>query len=212
MRCAKILIADDDRLIVATVEAGLKQAGYKVISATTGTEAIEKCSQEMPDLAILDMRLPDMTGVDTARKISGKGADIEVPFIFLSAYDDPDIVNQAVESGALGYLMKPIDVNRMVPSIEAALSRATELKKLKMAEINLTTALASGRETSIAIGLIMERYRLSEDESFDLLRYNARSQRRKLIEVASSIVRATESINLPRNSRCTPKPNPKSTT
>ncbi len=193
MSKAKILIADDERLILATLGLGLRDAGYDVLEATSGEEAVELCEKENPDLAILDVNMPPgINGITAAREIREKTS---VPVIFLSAYGDDKIVQQAVEEGALGYLVKPVDVPKITPSIEAALVRSRELKKLRHSEIHLNIALQSGRERSVAIGMIMERYRLSEEEAFESLRSLARRQRRKLDEVAKEVVAASGTLH-----------------
>lgn len=197
----KILIADDERLILATIGMGLRDAGYEVIEVDSGKGAVETCVREQPDLAILDVNMPDMTGIEAAQQIKEQTA---VPFIFLSAYDDEKIVKQAVDQGALGYLVKPIDVSKLIPSVEAALKQASEFHKLKERESNLSTALESGRETSMAIGVMMERFHLDEEQAFERLRDLARKQRRKIAELSMELIQAVEAYN-----RFAPASNPK---
>ncbi len=186
------MIVDDDRLILATLSKGLQNAGYDVRGADSGAEALRLCSEKIPDLVMLDARMPGMSGMEVAAELFLKS----IPFIFLSAYGDHAIVKEAIEQGAYSYLVKPLDVPQIVPMIEAALARSAELKQLKLAEQNLNVALSRGRATSVAIGLIMERYRLTTDEAFDVLRQYARSQRRRLDEVAAQMVSAAEDINI----------------
>ncbi|MEJ2507970.1 MAG: response regulator [Gammaproteobacteria bacterium] len=189
----RLLLADDDRLVLATMGQGLRDAGYEILEATDGEAAVRLCESEGPDLAILDMRMPGMTGVEAAHYIREK---TDVPFMFLSAYGDKEVVQLAVEEGALGYLVKPLDIPQLVPSIEAALARADELRRLRKTEHDLTNALEGGRETSMAIGLIMERYRLTRQTAFEALRFHARSKRRKLVTVASEFLDSAESLCL----------------
>lgn len=193
MTKTRILIADDDRVILTTLAESLADFGYEVLTAANGKEAVALCRQERPDLAILDVRMPEMTGIEAARHIR---ADPETPVVFLSAYGDSDVVRQAVEEGALGYLVKPVDTSQIVPTIEAALARGQELKEFKEAKAHLSRALEAGRETNVAIGLIMERYRLSVDGAFDVLRALARSQSREVSELARTLLQAGESLNL----------------
>jgi len=189
----QILIADDDRLVLVTLAKGLRQAGYNVHEASTGEEAIEFCREVNPDLAILDIRMPGMDGIEAARQLQ---EEYDTPFMIFSAYGENELVNQAVENGALGYLIKPLDIGQIVPAVEAALSRAKEIKTLQETETNLTTALSANRFTSIAVGIIMERYCLSSDDAFEKLRKYARSQRRKLAEVSEELVRASDILSL----------------
>jgi response regulator NasT len=141
------------------------------------------------------MRMPGRSGLDLARQLRETG---EVPFIFLTAYSEPDIVQRAAECGALGYVVKPVDMPQLVPAIEAALARAAELGKLRETEKQLQTALSESREVSMAIGLMMERRRLGRQQAFEMLRSTARSQRRKIGEVAQEVLAAAESLNIGR--------------
>lgn len=191
----RLLLADDDRLILATLGRGLRDVGFDVIEAVSGEEAVHLAKEKSPALAILDVRMPGLSGIETAQRLR---RETTVPFIFLSAYGDTDVVKQAAVEGALGYLLKPIDVPQMVPLIEAALARAAEIRALRENEAHLNTALAAGRETSVAVGLLMERKRLTLADAFETLRSYARSQRRKVQDVAGEMVRAAELLNSPK--------------
>jgi len=191
----RILIADDDRLILSTLSQGLRDAGYGVLEASDGKAAAHLCEAETPDLAILDVRMPTMSGVEAARLIR---QNTDVPILFLSAYSEMEIVTLAVKEGALGYLVKPVDMPQIAPAIETALARAAELKALRDSERSLNAALDSSREISMAVGLIMERYRLSQQAAFQTLRQYARSNRMKIKHVAEELLGAQDRLNIPR--------------
>lgn len=167
----KILVVDDDLAVLATISLGLRRAGYHVFQVDSGLPAIQICRREKPDLAILDMNLPDITGLQVAQTIH---SETSTPFIFLSAHSDEGLVKAAVEVGALGYLVKPVEVARIVPAIEVALKRADEIVQLRLGNANLGDESMLQRETDMAIGLIMERYQLDRAAAFDVLRANAR--------------------------------------
>lgn len=188
-----ILVMDDDEDTRAILEAGLTQNGYTVICTSCADEAFNACMNRKPDLAILDIFLPGESGIDVAVRIRNETG---VPFLFLSASDERNIVQQAVSAGALGYLVKPIDIFQLVPAVEAALVRATDIQALRDAQDNLSRAIADGRSTSIAVGLIMERFRVSEDESFNILRTQAHTQQRKIADLAEEIVEAAHRLNI----------------
>lgn len=192
-KLARILVVDDDRLILHTLAAGLRDAGYEVMAAEEGESALHLALEARPDLALLDIRLPAMSGPRIAAQLQQQCA---IPVVFLSAYSDAILVEQAVAAGALGYLVKPLDVAQIVPSIEAALARAAEISSLKQAEANLTRALGSSRSTSVAIGLLMERYGLSSEQAFEMLRSYARSRREKVAEAAARIIEAGTEIDM----------------
>jgi len=198
-----IVLADDDRLILSTLGHGLRSEGYEVFEAEDGDTAVALCKEKQPALALLDLRMPGVSGLEAARRLR---AETDVPFLFLSAYGDSEAVQQATEEGALGYLVKPIDLPQIIPSIEAALARAADIRDLRESEYHLNRALAQGRQTSVAVGVIMERHRLTERQAFDLLRNRARAQRRKVIDVAQELVDAVNLMNLSGEGKGDPKP------
>ena len=186
---ARILIVDDDRLVLATLGKGLRDAGYAVSEASDSAAALEQIAAHRPDLAILDIRMPDMLGTRLAERLA---TDHAVPFMFLSAYGDPELIDRASEIGALGYLVQPLDVPQIIPSIEAALARARQIQTLKNTGEQLSHALESGRETSIAVGILMERTGLDRQQAFSALRAHARAERRRVEHIALELVEATE--------------------
>ena len=188
-----ILLVEDDRLVLHTIARGLRIAGYRILEADSAEAAMDISMQDRPDLALLDMKLPGMSGLDFAHWLKNTQG---VPFVFLSAYDDAAIVENAAELGALGYLVKPVDVPLMLPTIRTALQRAQEIQKLQQTEIELSTALESSRSISTAIGLLMQRYNIGADESFDAFRAYCRSGRKRMIDVATGIVERGEKIDL----------------
>ena len=192
-RQSQLLVVEDDRLVLSNLAEGLEQAGFAVLRATTGEDAVRVCGKEHPDLVIMDVRLPGLSGIEAARKIHETS---ETPVFFLSAFDSEDLVKEAVAEGGLGYLVKPVRFNQVLTSIEAALARAADINALKTAAENLGIALQGDRNIGIATGIIMERHRLTAADAFEALRRHARSQQRKLGEVAVEIVSAYEKLNL----------------
>ena len=183
-------MVDDDRLVLAALAEGLRGAGYRVTGTASGKDALGLVAHDVPDLALLDVRMSGMTGIE----LGGKLRELGIPFLFLSAYGDQEIVRQAAEEGALGYLVKPLDIQQIVPSIEAALARGGDLRKLRESEAQLNTALAGSREISMAVGLLMMRDRLNRNQAFGLLRANARSQRRPIAELAKELLTSAENL------------------
>mgnify|MGYP001606822204 CR=1 FL=1 len=186
-----ILVMDDDRLVLAELSEGLRGAGYRVTSAASGEVAIGVARRDAPDLALLDVSVPGMSGIELGKELREQG----IPFLCLSAHGDREIVKQAAEEGALGYLVKPLDIQQIVPSIEAALTRGSEIRKLRQSEGQLTAALAGTREISMAIGLLMMRDCIDRTKAFELLRSHARSQRRPVAEVARELLASAEKLN-----------------
>lgn len=186
-----ILVVDDDRLVLASLCEGLRSAGYRVTGSASPHDALALAARDSPDLALLDVRMPGMDGIELGRKLREQGG---IPFLYLSAYGDQKIVRQAVEEGALGYLVKPLDIQQIVPSIEAALTRSRDLARLRQSEEQLATALAGNREVSMAVGLLMMRDRMNRDQAFETLRGNARAQRRPVADVAKELLSSAENL------------------
>jgi two-component system, response regulator PdtaR len=116
----RILVVDDDRLVLATVTHGLAQAGYEVIDADNGDEAILLAREKQPDLALLDIRMEGKSGFDVAEVLR----DVyRVPFMFLSAFADDATIAQVEALGAVAYMVKPLDVGQIVPTVEGAFQR-----------------------------------------------------------------------------------------
>lgn len=181
---AHLLLVEDDLLILRTMAHGLRAAGYTIGEAESAEEAMQYCGRARPDLAVLDISMRGISGLELSRWMDGR----DIPFLFLSAYDDEGFVREAQLAGALGYLVKPVDVPRLIPSLETALARARDLAALRESEEKLVTALQNSREISTAVGLLMERHGMSAEEAFEKLRNEARTQRRKLIEIARAML------------------------
>ncbi|MDO8291792.1 MAG: response regulator [Gallionella sp.] len=189
-----ILLVDDDRLVLSTLSRGLIGAGYSVSTAESVDDAEAfLAGGERPDLVILDVNMPGRSGLELVERL--RSFD-HLPFMLLSAYSDQEIVDRATASGALGYLVKPVDTPQLLPTIKAALARAKDIQRLQASAQQLQGALNSEREISIAIGITMVQYRLGRKAVFELLRKTARSQNRKLVELAADVIKASETLNL----------------
>ncbi|HED35912.1 MAG TPA: response regulator [Gammaproteobacteria bacterium] len=193
MSKARILIADNDRLVLTSLARELRNAGYTIFEVNDGCEAIRLCAEKQPDIAVLDIRMPDMDGIEIGYKLQKLTG---TPFLMLSAYGDSELVEKATDLGALGYLIKPIDIKQLIPTIEAALKRSVQIKKLQESESRLVSTLKKNQLTSTAVGVVMERHHLSRDAAFEKLRKHARSERRKLTEIAAELVKAVETANI----------------
>jgi response regulator NasT len=188
----KLLVVDDDRLVLAMLSKGLKHANYEVVTACSGEQALNELENFSPDLAILDIGMPGVSGLDVARKLR---SETTIPFLFLTAYGDHETVKEATASGAVGYLVKPVDTAQLIPAIEAGLARAGEIHTLQRSEEQLNQALNSSREISVAVGIIMERTRLDHEDAFQALRAQARSKRLPVHDLARTLIEAHETLN-----------------
>jgi two-component system, response regulator PdtaR len=188
-----VMVVDDDRLVLATLCAGLRQAGIEVIEADNGDEAILLARRHKPQLAILDMRMQGKSGMDVARYLS---SNTHTGFLFLSAFNDTATIDEATRLGALGYLVKPVDVKLIVPAVRAALAQVSERVPPPVAAPGLSRGL---RDEQVAVGMLMERLRLDYDRALDALHSQARTEGVSVEMLASSMVEAASRLNaIPR--------------
>jgi response regulator NasT len=189
-----VLLVDDDPLLLDYLNTVLDHAGYDTVTAGSAAEALQRVAEREADiaLALLDISMPGMSGLDLARRLK---EHTSVAFMFLSSVDDAETARQAASHGAVGFLVKPVDAARLLPAFESALARADEIRQLRRTEANLNAALAAGRETSLAVGLLMARFQTDRNTAFEVLRDHARSSRRKVNEVAEQLVGAEELLN-----------------
>ncbi|QJD92738.1 response regulator [Duganella dendranthematis] len=186
-----ILLVDDDPLILGLLARALEAAGLRVRQAGSGGQALALLADHsvQPQLAVLDITMPGMSGLELARQMG------DIPYMFLSANDDAGIAEQAAAAGAVGFLLKPIDPAQLLPAVRAALARGAEIQGLRAEEARLGQALRDGRETGMAVGMLMERYRIDRHAALRMLRTHARSQQRKLNDVATALLDAAETLN-----------------
>jgi response regulator NasT len=189
-----ILLVDDDPILLEYLSTVLDHAGYDTLEATSAAQALQRVAEREADiaLALLDIGMPGMSGLDLARRLRDHTS---VAFMFLSSVDDAETARQAASHGAVGFVVKPVDAVHLLPAFESALARADEIRQLRRTEANLNAALAAGRETSLAVGLLMARFKADRNMAFEVLRDHARSSRRKINEVAEQLVAAEELLN-----------------
>lgn len=185
-----LLLVDDNRLFIATMTNALELAGYNVSSANSVNQAeLWLDNHSRPDMVVLDMHMPDRNGLELVERLN---ANNHIPFILLTAYSEHEIVEQANRLGAMSYLVKPIDSVQLVPAIETALSRASEVLALEDSKQKMQTVLDCNRELNIAIGITMIRFNRNREQAFELLRTASRNQNRKLTAVALDVIQESE--------------------
>jgi two-component system, response regulator PdtaR len=186
----KILVVDDDRLVLATLTHGLLQAGYEVIDTDNGDDAILLAREHRPDLALLDIRMEGKSGFDVAAVLR---QSIHTPFMFLSAFADDDTVAQVKALGAVDYLVKPLEVKQILPAVEAALAR---LRSQPAPATGAATAQApvSPDDVPTAVGLLMAQHRVSRAEAWSQLQRLAREDGQSEQNLAARLLDAAELI------------------
>jgi two-component system, response regulator PdtaR len=182
----RILIAEDETIIRLDLRALLERAGFDVCAeAKDGEEAVELARSQEPDLALLDVKMPHLDGIEAARRI----LDVRpIPIVMLTAYGQEELVSRAIEAGVFGYLVKPFREQDLLPAIAAARARHEELTALREEAESLADALAARKLIERAKGLLMEKEGLSEQEAFARLRKASQASGRPLTVIAEAVV------------------------
>jgi response regulator NasT len=195
----KILVVDDDRLVLATVTHGLSQAGFEVIDADNGDDAILLAREHRPDLALLDIRMEGKTGFDVADYLR---ESLGTPFMFLSAFADSATVQRVRELGAVAYLVKPLDIAQIVPTVEAAVAnvrkqsgarpQATVTPAATVAPTPTPAADPLTDALPLAVGVLMHRYSLTRAQALERLQRLAQADGKPVAAQAAALVDAIE--------------------
>ena len=182
----RILIAEDETIIRLDLRDVLERAGHDVCAeARDGEEAVALALSAEPELAILDVKMPKLDGIEAARRIL---AERPIPIVMLTAYGQDELVARAVEAGVFGYLVKPFRETDLLPAIQTARARHAELETLREEAESLAEALATRKVVERAKGLLMEKEGLSENDAFIRLRRASQASGRSLGVVAEAVV------------------------
>ena len=186
MATARILVAEDETIIRLDVKAMLERAGFDVCAeARDGDEAVRLARTMEPDLALLDVKMPKLDGIEAARQILDERP---IPIVMVTAYGEQELVSRAVEAGVFGYLVKPFRETDLLPAIETARARHAELVELRQEAESLADALAARKAIERAKGLLMERDGLSEQDAYARLRKASQVSGRPLRVVAEALI------------------------
>ncbi|MBP3311907.1 MAG: response regulator [Butyricicoccus sp.] len=165
----RVVIADDEPITRMDIKEILEEKGYDVIGeAADGFDAVELCKAKKPELVLMDIKMPLLDGLSAARIMMEE--DVDAAIVLLTAYSEREFIDSAKELGISGYLVKPIDEKSLIPSIELAVARNKEMRKLRRDIAKVSERLENRSIIEKAKGRIMERDRLSEQEAYDFIR------------------------------------------
>lgn len=182
----RIVIAEDEAIIRLDLRETLEEEGYIVVADTgRGDDAIELVRQHKPDVAIFDIKMPGLDGLDAARVVS---AEKICPVVMLTAFSQREVIEQARDAGALAYLVKPFQKTDLVPAIELAIGRFRELMTLSGERDALGEQLELRKLLDRAKGLLIDKFSMTEQSAFDFIQRNAMSTRAKMVDVANQIL------------------------
>ena len=185
-KVTRIVIAEDEAIIRLDLRETLEEEGYAVVADTgRGDTAIDLVREHRPDVAIFDIKMPGMDGLDAARVVS---AEKICPVVMLTAFSQREVIEQARDAGALAYLVKPFQKTDLVPAIELAIGRFLELKSLSGERDALDEQLELRKVLDRAKGLLIDQHSLTEQAAFDFIQKMAMSKRMRMLDVAKAIL------------------------
>jgi len=180
----RILVAEDEALIRMDLVEMLAEAGYEVVAqATNGAEAIELAESHKPDLAILDVAMPVLDGISAAEKIISIA-----PVLMLTAFSQRELIDRARDAGVMAYVVKPFTIGDLVPAIEIAISRHTQMRSLADEVADLHERLETRKIIDRAKGVLMKALNLSEPEAFSWIQRAAMDRRLTMKDVANAVL------------------------
>ena len=185
----RVVIAEDEAIIRLDLKETLEEEGYEVVAETgRGDEAVELVREHEPDVAILDIKMPGLDGIETCRRIS---AERDAAVVLLTAFSQREVVEEARDAGALAYLVKPYQKSDLIPAIEVAIGRFRELVQLSGEVDALGEQLESRKLIDRAKGVLIDECGLKESEAFTFIQRTAMSERSRMRDVADRIIAGT---------------------
>jgi response regulator NasT len=180
----KILVAEDETIIRLDLVEMLTEAGYEVVAQVeNGLRAIELANELKPDLAILDVKMPQLDGISAAEKIISIA-----PVLMLTAFSQKELVDRARDAGVMAYVVKPFSINDLVPAIEIAISRHKQMKSLEKEVADLYERLETRKLIDRAKGILMKALNLSEPDAFSWIQRSAMDRRMSMKQIAQAVI------------------------
>ncbi|MBI3943294.1 MAG: response regulator [Chloroflexi bacterium] len=186
MERKRIIIADDEALLRNDLREMLTDLGYLVVGEVgDGRSAVNLARELRPDIVVMDIRMPDMDGIEAARILT---AERIAPVLLLTAYGEKNLVERAKEAGVIGYMVKPFRDNDLAPAIEIALSRFAEFKQMEKETTDLKEVLETRKLIDRAKGILMDTQGIREAEAFRKIQKMSMDTRRPMKEIAQAII------------------------
>lgn len=185
-RATRIVIAEDESIIRMDLRESLEEEGYNVVADVgRGDLAVEAVRSHQPDVAIFDIKMPKMDGLEAARIVA---AERLCPVVMLTAFSQREVIEQARDAGALAYIVKPFQRTDLVPAIELATARFKELQELAEERDDLGKQLELRKTLDRAKGVLQDEYQMTEEAAFTFIQQAAMSSRLRMLEVARLVL------------------------
>lgn len=190
-----LLLIDDELANLKVLESYLEHYGFDMMVARSGETGIEKAKEGQPDLILLDIRMPGLNGFETCKILKADETTQKIPIIFLSALYELEDKIQGFEIGGVDFITKPVQEKELLVRINTHLELKKLREKLENENDRLHNALDVGSIVNVAVGVLMERYKLTKNDAVNMLRHRARSERRKINLVAEELLNALDIVN-----------------
>lgn len=182
----RVVIAEDEAIIRLDLKETLEEEGYEIVGETgRGDEAVDLVKEHEPDIAILDIKMPGLDGLSAAREIAGER---RAAVLILTAFSQRDLIEQARDSGALAYLVKPFQRSELIPAIEVAIGRFREMKALQDQTQSLEDQLETRKVVDRAKGKLMDEHGLSESDAFSFIQKTAMQERMTMKAISERVI------------------------
>ena len=189
----RVLIVDDESLIRMDLRDIIESCGHEVVAeGTNGVEALELCKKHKPDIILMDVKMPELDGIEAARQI---GFHHEAPVVLLTSYSQQDLIDKARDSGVYGYLIKQVREEQLVPSLEMALGRYKSDAQLREKMAELEQSLEDRKIIQKGTGILMELYSISEAEAYNRIRTLSMNKQISIIETCNLIIKQSNKSN-----------------
>ena len=189
----RVLIVDDESLIRMDLRDIIESCGHEVVAeGTNGVEALALCKKHKPDIILMDVKMPELDGIEAARQI---GFHHEAPVVLLTSYSQQDLIDKARDSGVYGYLIKPVREEQLVPALEMALGRYKSDAQLREKMAELEQSLEDRKIIQKGTGILMELYSISEVEAYNRIRTLSMNKQISIIETCNLIIKQSNKSN-----------------
>ena len=189
----RVLIVDDESLIRMDLRDIMESCGHEVVAeGTNGVEALALCKKHKPDIILMDVKMPELDGIEAARQI---GFHHEAPVVLLTSYSQQDLIDKARDSGVYGYLIKPVREEQLVPTLEMALGRYKSDAQLREKMAELEQSLEDRKMIQKGTGILIELYSISEVEAYNRIRTLSMNKQISIIETCNLIIKQSNKSN-----------------
>ncbi|GAA2727354.1 ANTAR domain-containing response regulator [Cellulomonas aerilata] len=182
----RAVVAEDEALIRMDVVETLREAGFDVVGeAGDGETAVRLATELRPDVVVMDVKMPVLDGISAAERI---GKAHVAPVVLLTAFSQTELVERARDAGAMAYVVKPFSPADLLPALEIAISRYSQISALESEVADLTERFETRKRVDRAKGLLMTKMGLSEPESFRWIQKTSMDRRLTMREVADAVI------------------------